>query len=213
MLPAPPLLLITDRLQARGNIADIAEAAFAAGCRWLSLREKDLPQAEQAAMLRKLLACAEEYQATVILHGDAKLAREAGADGVHLAAGSNAADARRLLGKDALIGLSVHGAQEARGIDAKMIDYVIAGPVFETQSKPGYGPALGLEGLALIAGACPVPVIAIGGINPDNAPDCLRAGAAGVAVMGGVMRAKDAAARVMDLVATLTASLPQPRPR
>ncbi len=98
-------------------------------------------------------------------------------DGVHLAAGSDANEARRLLGKDALIGLSIHGAEEARAVDARSVDYVIAGPVFETASKPGYGPALGPDGLALIAKASPVPVIAIGGIDPENAPDCRAAGA------------------------------------
>jgi thiamine-phosphate pyrophosphorylase len=212
-LPSPPLLLITDRLQARGNIPDIAEAAFAAGCRWLSLREKDLPEDEQAALLRKLLDCAQKYQATVTLHGEARLARDAGADGVHLAAGADVADARRLLGKDALIGLSIHDADEARTVEAWLVDYVIAGPVFETRSKPGYGPLLGPEGLALIVEACPVPVIAIGGIDFENTPDCLVAGAAGIAVMGGVMRAKNPAAVVAQLIGALTAPLPQPRPR
>jgi thiamine-phosphate pyrophosphorylase len=205
-LPAPPLLLITDRRQAGGTISSIAEAAFSAGCRWLSLREKDLPQAKQAALLHKLLDCAQKYQATITLHGNAKLARDAGADGVHLAAGSNAADARRLLGKNALIGLSIHDVEEARAVNATPVDYVIAGPVFETRSKPGYGPLLGPEGLALIVEACPVPIIAIGGINVENTPDCLLAGAAGIAVMGGVMRAKNPAAVVAQLIGALTAA-------
>lgn len=210
-LPAPPFLLITDRRQARGEIPAIAEAAFAAGCRWLSLREKDLPPTEQAVLLRRLLDGAQRYRAAVTLHGDAQLARDAGARGVHLAAGGDVTEARRLLGKDALIGLSIHGLDEARAVDAKLVNYVIAGPVFETRSKPGYGPALGPEGLALIAKACPVPLIAIGGIDPENAPDCLLAGAAGIAVMGGVMRANNPADRVTDLIAALTASQPRPR--
>lgn len=202
-LPSPPLLLVTDRRQAGDDIASVAEAAFAAGCRWLSLREKDLPPTDQTALLRKLLACAQKYQATVTLHGDAKLAREAGADGVHLAAGSNVAEARRMLDQDALIGLSIHSADEARAVDARLVDYVVAGPVFETASKPGYGPALGPQGLALIAKACPVPVVAIGGITFENIADCLVAGAAGIAVMGGVMRAKHPADAVMQLLSAL----------
>jgi len=84
---------------------------------------------------------------------------------------------------------------------------VIAGPVFETSSKPGYGPALGPEGLALVAKTCPVPVIAIGGINPENTPDCVLAGAAGIAVMGGVMRAKDPADVIAQLIGALPADL------
>jgi thiamine-phosphate pyrophosphorylase len=206
-LPAPALLLITDRQQAGGTISSIAEAAFSAGCRWLSLREKDLPPSEQAALLRGLLDCAQKYHATVSLHGDAKLARDAGAHGIHLAAAGDVAEARRLLGDDALIGLSIHGAEEACSLAPGLVDYVIAGPVFETSSKPGYGPALGPEGLALVAKTCPVPVIAIGGINPENTPDCVLAGAAGIAVMGGVMRAKDPADVIAQLIGALPADL------
>lgn len=205
--PVPPLLLVTDRLQARANILDIASAAFAAGCRWVSLREKDLPETEQGELLRALLSRAKPFQAKVTLHGDPKIARDAGADGVHLAAGGDAAAARRLLGSDALIGISMHSAEEARNVDAAVVDYVIAGPIFETASKPGYGPALGPEGLALIVKACAVPVIAIGGITPETIPDCLMAGASGVAVMGGVMRAADPGKEIGNLLAAY------PRPR
>ncbi|HET7680677.1 MAG TPA: thiamine phosphate synthase [Xanthobacteraceae bacterium] len=206
-LPSPPLLLITDRQQARGDICDIAEAAFAAGCRWLSLREKDLPEAQQGELLRELLDRAQPFQAKVTLHGNPALAQQARAHGVHLSAGGDAAAARRVLGKDALIGLSVHGVEEARAADDKLVDYVIAGPVFETRSKPGYGPALGPEGLALIARACPAPVVAIGGIDPQNPADCRLAGAAGIAVMGAVMRATNPAEMVAQLIGALTAPL------
>ena len=210
-LPKPPLLLVTDRRQARGNILDITAAAFAGGCRWLSLREKDLPEAEQGELLRALISLAPPFQAKVTLHGDPTLARDTGADGVHLAAGSDAAAARRLLGKNALIGTSIHSAEEAREIDPAVVDYVIAGPIFETASKPGYSPALGPEGLALIVKARAVPAIAIGGITPETIPDCIAAGASGVAVMGGVMRADDPEDQVEQLIAALGA--PQPRPR
>jgi thiamine-phosphate pyrophosphorylase len=203
-LPSPPLLLITDRQQARGNICDIAEAAFSAGCRWLSLREKDLPQAQQVELLRELLDRAQQFQAKVTLHGDPALAQQARADGVHLSADGDAAAARRVLGKDALIGLSVHGVEEASNVDVKVVDYVIAGPVFDTQSKPGYGPALGPEGVALIAKACPVAVVAIGGIDPQNVSDCRAAGAAGIAVMGAVMRAENSAEVVAQLIGALS---------
>ena len=202
-LPSPPLLLITDRQQARGDICAIAEAAFSAGCRWLSLREKDLPEPQQASLLRELLGRAQQFQAKVTLRGDPALAQQARAHGVHLSAGSDLAETRGVLGKDALIGLSVHGVEEARNVDVKRVDYAIAGPVFDTQSKPGYGPALGSEGLALIAKACPVPVVAIGGIDPPNASECRLAGAAGFAVMGSVMRAENPAEVVAQLIGAL----------
>lgn len=206
-LPIPPLLLVTDRRQARGNIIDIVAAAFAAGCRWASLREKDLPEAEQATLLREVLQRARPFGARVTVHGDPAVSREADADGVHLPASGDAAAARRLLGKDALVGLSVHSAEEARNVDAALVDYVIAGPVFLTESKPGYGPALGAEGLAAIVQASSVPVIAIGGITPKTVTDCVRSGAAGIAVMGGVMRAADPGKEVRELLDAY------PRPR
>ena len=206
-LPEPPLLLITDRRQARGNILDIAAAAFAAGCRWVSLREKDLPEAEQGELLRALLTRARLFQAKVTLHGDPILARDVGADGVHLAAGSDAVAARQIVGKDALIGISIHSADEGRNVDPAIVDYVIPGPIFEPASKPGYGPALALEGLALIVKASPVPVIAIGGITSETLSNCLSAGAMGVAVMGGVMRANEPGKEIRNLLAAY------PRPR
>jgi thiamine-phosphate pyrophosphorylase len=206
-LPVPPLLLITDRSQARGDIIDIATMAFAAGCHWVSLREKDLSAAEQAALLSALLARAKSYEARVTLHGDPALARDAKAHGVHLSAGSDAAAARRLLGKNALVGISIHSAEEARKTDAAAVDYVIAGPVFATKSKPGYGPALGPQGFAMIVKASPVPVIAIAGVTPETIPDCLLAGASGVAVMGSVMRAGDPGKEIEKLLAAY------PRPR
>jgi thiamine-phosphate pyrophosphorylase len=209
ILPTPPLLLITDRSQARGDILDIAASAFSAGCRWASLREKDLPQAEQLKLLRELLARAKPFAARVTLHGDTNVSRETNADGVHLPAGGDAAAARRILGADALVGLSVHSVDEARGVDMSLVDYVIAGPVFLTPSKPGYGPALGTSGLGDISKASPVPVIAIGGITPDNVGDCIRGGAAGVAVMGSVMRATDPEAHVRALVSALNAADPE----
>ncbi|MEX1083284.1 MAG: thiamine phosphate synthase [Xanthobacteraceae bacterium] len=200
-LPAPPLLLITDRSQARENILDIAVAALAAGCRWISLREKDLPEADQTALLGELLQRARPYNARVTLHGDPTTALHAKAHGVHLSAGNDAATARRILGKDALVGLSVHSAAEARKVDPAPLDYVIAGPVFETASKPGYGPALRPEGLAVIVKASRVPVIAIGGVTLQTISDCLAAGATGVAVMGGVMRAADPGKEIEKMLA------------
>ena len=79
-------------------------------------------------------------------------------------------------------------------------DYVTVSPVFVTASKPGYGPALGLDGLARITGQSPGAVIALAGITADNSARCLAAGARGVAVMGNVMRAADPGATVEALL-------------
>ena len=202
-LPDPPLLLVTDRRQALGSLADVLAAAFAGGCRWASLREKDLPADEQVLLLQSLLPLARAAGARLTLHGDAVLAQAAGADGVHLGAGGDVAAARALLGPHALVGLSVHAGDDLAALDAGALDYIVAGPAYPTESKPGYGPFLGPEGIAALVRATSVPVIAIGGIDGANARALCEAGAAGIAVMGGVMRASDPAAEVRQLIAAV----------
>lgn len=203
-LPKPPLLIITDRKQACAPLKDILTAVFEAGCRWASVREKDLPPAEQVALARELHALAQQWGAWLTLHGDPALAKEAAVDGVHLAAGSDARSARQLLGAHALIGLSVHHIEEARAAGPTVVDYLVAGPAYQTASKPGYGPFLGMAGIDAICEATAIPVIAIGGITEHGIDDMETAGAAGVAVMGGVMRAADPGKEVKALIAALS---------
>jgi thiamine-phosphate pyrophosphorylase len=202
-LPHPPLLLVTDRRQARLPMIDAVAAALAAGCLWVSVREKDLSQDEQIALVRTLLPIARRYGACLTLHGEADLAQACGADGVHLPAGSDATASRAMLGPEKLIGVSLHTVIEAEAIDPTVIDYAIAGPAFETPSKPGYGPEIGRKGLAEIARAARVPVLAIGGLNTSRAAEVLAAGPAGIAVMGGVMRSADPGQEVRGLLSVL----------
>ena len=203
-LPEPPLLLITNRRQARWPLVELVAHAIAAGCRWISVREKDLSEDDQVALVRALLPIAWRHGARVSLHGDPALVKAANADGVHLSARSDPIAARRLLGADKLIGASIHTLTEADAIDPGVVDYAIAGPAFETASKPGYGPEIGLRGLAEIAAAVRVPVLAIGGINAMRVAEVLAAGPAGIAVMGGVMRAADPRQEMKALLATFT---------
>lgn len=202
-LPDPPLLVVTDRRQARRPLAEIVSLIVAGGCRWLSLREKDLPEDEQVPLLRSLLPAAQRHGARLMLHGEAALARLAGADGVHLPSGGDAAAARALLGPDKFVGVSIHTVSEAESIDPQAADYALAGPAFETPSKPGYGPEIGRKGLAEIARAARVPVLAIGGIKAARIGEVMAAGCAGVAVMGGVMRAADPEQETRALLGTL----------
>ena len=207
-LPDPSLLLITDRKQAARPLPEILEAAFAAGCRWASLREKDLPAAEQIAIARGLLPLARKYNARLTLHGEAAIAKAAGTYGVHLSAGGDTAAARALLGPQALIGISIHTMEEAAKLDASVLDYAIAGPVLPTASKPGFGPVLGEKGFAAIIDAASIPVVAIGGISALSAARMTAFGAAGVAVMGAIMRAADPAREVRGLIEHLGATNP-----
>ncbi len=208
--PQPPLLIITDRHRARRPLEDIAEAAFAAGARWLSLREKDLDPAERVRLLRRLVERGRKYGATVMVHEDIAAAEAAGAAGVHLPGGVSPSAARARLGPAATIGCSAHDLAELPALAQAGADYASFSPIFATASKPGYGPALGLEKLACAAAASPLPLIALGGVDPANARSCLAAGAAGIAVMGGIMAASDPAAMLRALITSLGSNLVAP---
>ena len=202
-LPVPPLLVISDRRQARRPLEELAGAIFAGGCRWFSLREKDLLPAERRALLRALMMVGRRWGATVTVHEDVDAAVISGAAGVHLPSAGNPEAARARL-PDGLIGASAHSVEEASALLSSGADYVTISPVFITASKPGYGPAIGLGGLAEIVRQVPGPVIALGGITAANAPLCLSAGTSGVAVMGEVMRAANPQAAVEAMLAAIS---------
>lgn len=203
-LPHPPVLVITDRYQARKPLEDIVAQLFAGGCRWVSLREKDMPPAERLALLRRVVALGSAWNARVMVHDDLEAAVAAGAGGVHFPADGFVAEARRRLGPAALLGQSAHHGSEITRAAEAGADYVTLSPIFVTESKPGYGPALGLPILGKI---WPIPVLALGGVDARNAAGCVAAGAAGVAVMGGAMRAGDPRAFMAGLLAGMSGNL------
>lgn len=199
-LPDPPLLLITDRHQARRPLREVVRGALEGGCRWISVREKDLPPAEQVALARSIKNLAAPFAALVTLHGDAAFALEAGVDGVHLPSRSDVASARAMLGPDRWLSVSTHAEGEVRAAAAGGADAVTLSPIFPSASKPGYGPAIGLDFLAGTAGRSRLPIVALGGINDAaRARACLDAGAAAIAVMGAIMAAADPGAAVTAL--------------
>jgi thiamine-phosphate pyrophosphorylase len=201
MLPSPPLLVISDRSQAKRPLVEITEAVFRAGGRWFSLREKDLPASDRRELLRALVGLGRRHGATVMVHDDIEAAVATGADGVHLPGGGDPAAARRLLPPSGLIGVSAHTPREAAAQLAAGADYVTLIPIFLTRSKPGYGPAVGLDALAEAARLACGPVVALGGFDEWKLPACLAAGACGVAVMGKIMRAADPEAATGRLLA------------
>ncbi|WNV75219.1 thiamine phosphate synthase [Geodermatophilus sp. DSM 44513] len=175
----PPLLVLTDRTQCSGSLVDTIAAAVDSGARAIVLREKDLPDDDRdrlAEQLRPLLAPVDG----VLIRAGAT--GSAGAEAVHLAAADSLPRPR-----PALVGRSCHCRHELRRAHREGCDYVMISPVFPTDSKPGYGPALGPAGLASLITGAP-PAYALGGIRPADVPDCLAAGAHGIAVMGPIMR-------------------------
>ena len=167
-------------------VSDLAAAkrAVADGATVVQLRLKDADTAEVVAAGESMLAACRDAGVAFVVNDDVEAALRLAADGVHLGQGD--AGAERALEAGLLLGLSAGGVEEARAADAAGASYVGAGPVWATPSKPDAGAPLGLGGLAAICGAVAVPVIAIGGIDASNAADCIRAGAAGVAVIRAV---------------------------
>ena len=205
-MAAPSLLLITDRNNTALPLSDVLAQALQAGCRWVMIREKDLATAELCPVVEATVTVAKDFGATVSVNNDFTAASICKVKAVHLPQGQPVATIRRVMGPETLIGVSAHSVAEAQLAAAEGANYVTASPVFATDSKPGYGPALEPEGLAQIVASVRIPVLALGGVTAENAASCIAAGAAGVAVMGSVMRAQNPGAIVGDLIAALAAT-------
>ena len=161
-----------------------AERAVADGATVVQLRLKDAETAEVVTAGESMLAACRDAGVAFVVNDDVEAALRLAADGVHLGQGD--AGAERALEAGLLLGLSAGSVEEARAAEAAGASYVGAGPVWATPSKPDAGTPLGLEGLAAICGTVAAPVVAIGGIDASNAAECIRAGAAGVAVIRAV---------------------------
>lgn len=174
----PSLLVLTDRTQCAGPMVDVVAALVDGGARAVLLREKDLPECERAALAQQLRPLLEDVAGRLLIAGPR-------GDDVHLSATDPFPRPR-----PRTVGRSCHSRDEVVAAAGEGCDYVTVSPVFPSASKPGYGPALGTEGLATLTALAP-PVYALGGIRPEHVPDCRAAGAAGVAVMGTLMRAPE----------------------
>ena len=203
-MAAPSLLVITERLNTLIPFEDVLSQVLQAGCRWIMVREKDLATAELIPVIKVIQEAATKYGATISINGDFTAASMCEVRAVHLPQGMPASAIRRVMGDQTLIGVSAHSAAEAMQAAGEGANYITASPVYETPSKPGYGPALEAEGLATIVASVRVPVLALGGVTAANAGDCIRAGAAGVAVMGSVMRSETPGQVVSQLIAALS---------
>jgi len=167
---------------------ETARAAVEGGATVVQWRLKDVPRVDVVERGRTTRSLCARYGVPFIVNDDVEAALMLGADGVHLGRNDEGADAAKDHGL--LLGLSAATLDEGRAADGRA-DYIGAGPVWATPSKPDADPAIGLDGLREICAAVGTPVVAIGGIDASNAADCIRAGAAGVAV---IRAARDAAA-------------------
>jgi len=190
---APRLYLITDRTRTRGrDLIEEVEAALAGGADAVQLREKDIEAHDLLELALRLKQACGRHKAKLLINDRIDVALAARADGVHLPATSfHPADARQLLGLDTLIGVSTHSCDEVRRAVASGADFVVFGPVFETDSKRQYGAPQGIEKLTEVCATVAAPVVAVGGINADNIGSVRRAGAHGAAIIGAIIAADE----------------------
>jgi thiamine-phosphate pyrophosphorylase len=206
LLPAlktPIICYVTDRKslgegEGGAGVLGRIRAATAAGVDWVQIREKDLPGRELLGLARE--AVAARGVARVIVNDRVDVALAAGAAGVHL--GRESLEARDVVRwcragnapADFLVGVSCHSLEEARVAESAGAAYIFFGPIFDTPSKRGMGEPQGIARLAETCRGVAIPVLAIGGVSEENAGDCVRAGAAGIAAIRMFQDARDVAA-------------------
>jgi thiamine-phosphate pyrophosphorylase len=159
----------------------VARAAVEGGATFVQLRLKGAPTDEIVERGGPFRALCRDAGVTFVVNDDVEAALRLEADGVHL--GRRDAGAERALAGGLLLGLSAAGVREGAVAEHRGAAYVGAGPVWATPSKEDADPPIGLDGLALICANVSIPVVAVGGVDAANAADCIRAGAAGVAVI------------------------------
>jgi len=182
------LHLLTDVvLQSRFSHEDLTRLGIAGGADTIQLREKGGSTRRMIEVARSMAAVCRQTGVPLIVNDRIDVAIASDADGVHLGQSDFPIPlARRLLGKDKLIGGSAATFEEARMCLADGADYVGFGPVFVTGSKDDAGPVSGPAILKQVVETIPLPIIAIGGITAENIGEVMRAGAYGIAVISAV---------------------------
>jgi thiamine-phosphate diphosphorylase len=195
------LYLVTDFGLSRGRRqVEVVEAALRGGVTVVQYREKSAPTRRMVEEARELRQLCKAAGVPFIVNDRIDVALAVDADGVHVGQDDMpAALARKLIGKGRILGVSARSVEEARKAEADGADYIGASPIFATPTKPDAPQPMGIEGLRVLARAVGIPVVAIGGMNAENAAPIIAAGASGVAVVSAIVAADDvqAAARAI----------------
>lgn len=192
-------------------LAEVVAAAVAGGVTLVQLREKRAPTQQVAELARALRDLLRPSGVPLIVNDDLEAALASGAEGLHIGQEDlSAAEVRRRLPPDRLLGLSVGSAAEAETADPALVDYVGLGPVYATPTKDDAGAPLLPEGLkALRAQVGHLPAVAIGGIKQENAAAVMAGGVDGIAVVSAIAAAADPAAAARALRRAIGRPLPE----
>lgn len=203
------LHVLTDfHFQQRFSHADLARLALRGGADVIQFRQKMGTVRHQLHEARRVAAVCRDFGATLLIDDRLDLTLAVVADGTHLGQTDfPIADARRILGPDAILGATATTLVQARKAEADGADYIGFGPVFPTHSKMNPASVKGLEGLATTCASVSIPVIAIAGITAERIADVLAAGAYGVAVMTAITCSPDPEAATRQFRAALDVAL------
>ena len=195
------LYVVTDRELSKGRSdAEVARLAYEGGADVVQLRMKNADGREMLEQANLIRGYADEMCKLFIVDDRVDIAMASGADGVHLGQSDMPLEAaRKLMGDDAIIGISVDNVEEAIAAQEGGADYVGVGAVFQTSTKPDAQQGVGLGAVFEVRQAVDIPVVAIGGINRGNIQDVIRAGADAVAVVSAVVAQDDVSAAAHEL--------------
>lgn len=198
------LYAVTDRAWLRGrSLAECARDAVEGGATFVQLREKHAPYDEALALARELKDACAEAGVPFVIDDDVALAAEVGADGVHVGQSDTAcAEARRILGPDAIVGVSARTVAEALEAADADADYLGVGALHPTPTKPD-AVDVTYDELRAICDAVSIPVVGIGGVDATTAHELAGTGAAGGAVVSAIFAADDCRAAARELRAAL----------
>ena len=187
------LYLCTDRVLSLGRpITEAVEAAVAGGVTMVQIREKAASTGDFYRIALEVQAVTRRYHIPLVINDRLDIALAVGAGGLHLGQSDLPLPAaRRLAGNKLFIGISASTVEEALRAEAEGADYLGAGAVYPTGSKADAGEVIGLEGLEEIRAAVKIPVVGIGGVNASNAAEVMKTGAAGIAVISGILSRPD----------------------
>ncbi|MDD4735311.1 MAG: thiamine phosphate synthase [Kiritimatiellae bacterium] len=189
----PRLYLVTARSLLRGrDWINVILAAVRGGVTLVQLREKHLDTRRFTEEARLLKTALTPHGVPLIINDRIDVALASGADGIHLGRRDMLpADARRLMGPNALIGLSLESMADAQAVLPSIVDYVAASPVFPTPTKTDTAAPLGIAGIRKIRELVSLPLVGIGGIHSGNVREVIEAGADGIAVISAILAADD----------------------
>ena len=197
------LYAVTDSMWLNGRtLPQVVEEALEGGATFMQIREKNMPYEELVTLAKEVKMVTDRYHVPYVVDDEVEIAKEIDADGVHIGQSDKALlEARKILGPDKIIGVSVQTVEQAVEAEKNGADYLGVGSIFTTSTKLD-ADDVSLETLRRICDAVSIPVVAIGGINRDNILDLKGTNVDGVAVVSAIFAAKDIKKDTAELLKT-----------